>query len=144
LAPIGRIPVVGVLPSVDGGTRPAKSVVDEQFWIEARVFREGHDAVNATAVLTDPDGVDHPYPMTCANVGLSLWNVQVSADRTGWWSYRVEGWSDPWETWVHDGTIKIEAGIDDRAHARRRRSGHRARHHRPGRGRSGQRPRRAS
>ncbi len=82
--PLGRIPVMDVKPAVDGGRRPAKSVVDEAFWIEARVFREGHDAVNATAVLTDPDGVDHPYPMTCANVGLSLWNVQVSADRTGW------------------------------------------------------------
>jgi starch synthase (maltosyl-transferring) len=101
------------LPSVDGGTRAAKSVVDEQFWIQARVFREGHDAVNATAVLTDPDGVDHAFPMTSVNVGLSLWNVQVSADRAGWWTYRVEGWSDPWETWVHDGTIKVEAGIDE-------------------------------
>ena len=113
VAPIGRIPVIGVIPSVDGGTRPAKSVVEEKFWIEARVFREGHDAVNATAVLTDPDGVDHPYPMTCVNVGLSIWNVQVSADRAGWWSFRVEGWSDPWGTWVHDGTIKVEAGIDE-------------------------------
>ncbi|MFZ1287952.1 MAG: maltotransferase domain-containing protein [Candidatus Phosphoribacter sp.] len=109
---MGRIPVVGVLPSVDGGTRPAKSVVDEVFWVEARVFREGHDAVNATAVLTDPDGVDHFYPMTCVNVGLSIWHCQVAANCTGWWSYRVEGWSDPWSTWVHDGTIKIEAGID--------------------------------
>ena len=113
IAPIGRIPVTDVLPSVDGGTRAAKSVVDEQFWIQARVFREGHDAVNATAVLTDPDGVDHAFPMTSVNVGLSLWNVQVSADRAGWWTYRVEGWSDPWETWVHDGTIKVEAGIDE-------------------------------
>ena len=113
IAPIGRIPVTDVLPSVDGGTRAAKSVVDEQFWIQARVFREGHDAVNATAVLTDPDGVDHAFPMTSVNVGLSLWNVQVSADQAGWWTYRVEGWSDPWETWVHDGTIKVEAGIDE-------------------------------
>ena len=30
IAPIGRIPVTDVLPSVDGGTRAAKSVVDEQ------------------------------------------------------------------------------------------------------------------
>jgi starch synthase (maltosyl-transferring) len=111
--PIGRIPVTEIKPAVDGGRRPAKSVVDEEFWIEARVFREGHDAVNATAVLTDPDGIDHHYPMTSVNEGLSLWNVRVRADRTGWWSYRVEGWSDPWATWVHDGTIKIEAGIDE-------------------------------
>ncbi len=111
--PLGRIPVTDVLPCVDGGRRPAKSVVDEAFWVQARVFREGHDAVNATAVLVDPAGAEHHYPMTCVNVGLSLWNVEVQADRVGWWSYRVEGWSDPWATWVHDGTIKIEAGVDE-------------------------------
>jgi starch synthase (maltosyl-transferring) len=111
--PIGRIPVVDVRPCVDGGHRPAKSVVDEEFLIAAVVFREGHDAVNATAVLTDPQGVEHSHPMTCVNPGLSQWEVPVSADRTGWWSYRVEGWSDPWATWVHHGTIKIEAGVDD-------------------------------
>ena len=54
--PMGRIPVSDVRPLVDGGTRPAKSVVGEEFAVRAKVFREGHDAVNATAVLTDPDG----------------------------------------------------------------------------------------
>jgi starch synthase (maltosyl-transferring) len=97
---------------VDNGLRPAKSVVDEDFVVAAQVFREGHDAVNATAVLVDPDGREHSYPMTCVNVGLSQWQVSVCADRAGWWSYRVEGWSDRWATWVHDGTIKVEAGID--------------------------------
>jgi uncharacterized membrane protein HdeD (DUF308 family) len=48
---MGRIPVSDVRPLVDGGTRPAKSVVDEEFTVRAKVFREGHDAVNATAVL---------------------------------------------------------------------------------------------
>ena len=110
--PIGRIPVVNVTPSVDGGARPTKSVVDEEFVITAQVFREGHDAVNASVVLTDPDGVEHRSAMTPVNPGLSLWESTVSADRPGWWSYHVEGWSDPWATWVHDGTIKVEAGID--------------------------------
>ena len=110
--PIGRIPVVNVTPSVDGGARPAKSVVDEEFVITAQVFREGHDAVNASVVLTDPDGVEHRSVMTPVNPGLSLWESTVSADQPGWWSYHVEGWSDPWATWVHDGTIKVEAGID--------------------------------
>jgi starch synthase (maltosyl-transferring) len=58
IAPIGRIPVTDDLARRStAARRAAKSVVDEQFWIQARVFREGHDAVNATAVLTDPDGV---------------------------------------------------------------------------------------
>ena len=30
----------------------------------------------------------------------------------GWWSYRVEGWSDPYGTWDHDATIKIAADVD--------------------------------
>ncbi len=112
VAPFGRIPVQNVRPLVDGGTRPATSVEHEEFTIAAQVFREGHDAVNATAVLTDPDGVDHHIPMTCDNPGLSWWGARVAADRPGWWTYRVEGWSDPYATWVHDATIKVEAGID--------------------------------
>ena len=110
--PFGRIPVTNVWPRVDGGDRPAKSVVDEEFTVFATVFREGHDAVNATVVLTDPDGTDHPVGMRCDNPGLNLWSAVVSADRTGWWTYRVEGWSDPYATWVHDAGIKIPAGID--------------------------------
>ena len=111
--PMGRIPVSDVRPLVDGGTRPAKSVVGEEFTVRAKVFREGHDAVNATAVLTDPDGTDHYFAMHSVNPGLSEWSATVVADREGWWTYRVEGWSDPYATWVHDAGIKIAAGVDE-------------------------------
>nr|WP_246061584.1 alpha-1,4-glucan--maltose-1-phosphate maltosyltransferase [Lapillicoccus jejuensis] len=110
--PVGRIPVDDVRPLVDGGTRPAKAVEGEAFTVAAQVFREGHDAVRATAVLTDPDGVDHPFPMTVDNWGLRWWSGTVRPDRPGRWTYRVEGWSDPFGTWVHDATIKVEADID--------------------------------
>ena len=36
----------------------------------------------------------------------------MSAERTGRWSYRVEGWSDPYGTWHHDAVIKVGAGVD--------------------------------
>ena len=111
--PFGRIPVMDVRPLVDCGQRPAKCVVGEDFVVRAQVFREGHDAVNATVVLTDPDGGDHYFAMHCDNVGLSEWSATVHADRTGWWTYRVEGWSDPYATWVHDAEIKIAAGVDE-------------------------------
>ncbi|WP_277455762.1 alpha-1,4-glucan--maltose-1-phosphate maltosyltransferase [Janibacter sp. DB-40] len=110
--PLGRIPVQDVRPCVDHGCRPAKSVVGEPFTVTATVFREGHDAVNATVVLTAPDGTEHHQPMTCTNPGLSHWEAEVGADTTGAWTYRVEGWSDPWATWVHDASIKIPAHID--------------------------------
>jgi starch synthase (maltosyl-transferring) len=110
--PIGRIPVADLKPCVDNGLRPAKSVVDEQFDVTATVFREGHDAVNATLVVTDPDGVEHPTLMTCLNPGLDHWAAPIVADREGWWAYRVEGWSDPYGTWTHDATIKVHADVD--------------------------------
>ena len=101
-----------VFPIVDDGTRPAKSVVGEEFDITATVYREGHDAVNANVVLTDPAGATTVLPMTCVNPGLDHWTVTVSAPTTGRWSYRVEGWSDPYGTWHHDATIKIAADVD--------------------------------
>jgi len=109
--PIGRIPVLEVRPCVDDGDRPAKAVVDEEFDVTATVFREGHDAVNASVVLTDPTGAEHLFPMTCTNPGLNTWVARVSATSAGWWSYRVEGWSDPYGTWEHDATIKVRADV---------------------------------
>jgi len=97
---------------VDGGARPAKSVVDEEFAVTATVFREGHDAVNATVVVTDPAGREHNQPMTRVNAGLDSWSATISADRAGHWRYRVEGWSDPYGTWHHDAVIKIGANVD--------------------------------
>ena len=51
---VGRIPVVDVSPVAEAGRFPAKAVVGEAVPVRATVFREGHDAVAATAVLTDP------------------------------------------------------------------------------------------
>jgi len=103
---------MNVQPVVDGGDYPTAAVTGEDIVVSAQVFREGHDAVNASVVLTDPDGAEHVVPMTCINPGLSLWEATIRADRTGMWRFRVEGWSDPYGTWEHDATIKIEAGVD--------------------------------
>ena len=55
-APLGRIPVTKVSPVIEGGAYAAKASVGEAVPIRATVFREGHDAVNASVVLTDPSG----------------------------------------------------------------------------------------
>ncbi len=113
LPPVGRIPVLAVMPLVDGGRFPVKAVVGEDVPVSAAVFREGHDAVAATAVLIDPDGEVHTrVRMTTAGPGTDRFRAQLRPDREGGWTYRVEGWSDPYGTWEHDATIKIAAGVD--------------------------------
>ena len=110
---LGRIPVIDTSPSVDGGRWAAKAVVGEAVPVRATVFREGHDAVSASAVLLRPDGsVRTRVTMTPMGPGTDRWEAWVVPDAAGDWTFRVEGWSDPYGTWDHDATIKVRAGVD--------------------------------
>ena len=110
---IGRIPVLDVRPLVLHGHRPAKAVVGETFQVSATVFREGHDAVAANVLLTDPDGRTGPWtPMRELAPGTDRWGATVSLPREGRWTYQVEAWGDPVTTWRHHARIKIPAGLD--------------------------------
>ncbi|HET9779891.1 MAG TPA: maltotransferase domain-containing protein, partial [Propionibacteriaceae bacterium] len=111
--PIDRIPVHKVSPVIEGGAYPAKAVVGESIPIRATVFREGHDAVSASVVVTDPNGNERIEPMhPTTPLGFDWWTASVVLETEGPWTFRVEGWSDPWATWVHNAEIKIPAGID--------------------------------
>ncbi|MFI9169461.1 alpha-1,4-glucan--maltose-1-phosphate maltosyltransferase [Streptomyces lincolnensis] len=110
---IGRIPVRDVRPAVDCGRRPAKAVAGETFEVTATVFREGHDAVAANVVLTDPEGRHGPWtPMRELSPGSDRWGAEVTPDVEGHWTFRVEAWSDPLATWRRTARIKVPAGID--------------------------------
>ena len=110
---LGRIPVIDVTPLVEGGAYPAKAVVGELIPVRARVFREGHDAVNASVILTDPQGRETRVDMTPLEPrGLDPWEGWVRPDAEGDWTFRVEGWSDPWGTWHHNAEAKLPAGVD--------------------------------
>ncbi|WP_245306519.1 alpha-1,4-glucan--maltose-1-phosphate maltosyltransferase [Acidipropionibacterium timonense] len=109
----GRIPVHNVQPVVEGGRLPAYAVVGEEFEVRANVFREGHDAVGASVVLTDADGRRLVTDMVQVEpIGLDIWTARVSADAEGDWTMHVEGWSDAWGTWHHNAAAKLAAGID--------------------------------
>src|SRR3954466_6846286 len=105
---IGRIPISDVAPAVECGRWPAKAAVGERVTISATVFREGHDAVAANAVLVAPDGRERPFNrMHPMGGGTDRWQTDALLDVEGEWSFRVEAWSDPIATWRHDAEIKI-------------------------------------
>ena len=110
---IGRIPILDVQPAVSCGRWPAKAVVGETFTVSATVFREGHDMVAADVVLRDAKGRRGPWtPMRPGAPGTDRWEAEVTATSEGRWTFTVEAWGDPVGTWLHDATIKIEAGVD--------------------------------
>ena len=110
---LGRIPVSGVSPVIEGGAYPVKAVVHERILIQANVFREGHDEVNASVILTSPTGTQRRVDMKQVQPkGLDIWQAHVRIAEEGDWTYRVEGWSDPWGTWSHHAEAKLPVGVD--------------------------------
>ncbi len=110
---IGRIPIVDVTPTVGGGRWSARAVVGEAVTIGATVFREGHDAVNANVVLTDPQGNPLPFaPMALVDAGTDRWEAELTPTSAGQWSFVIEAWGDPYATWHHNADVKLAAGQD--------------------------------
>jgi len=108
-----RIPILDVQPAEGCGRWPAKAVVGETFVVSATVFREGHDAVSANVVLRDPRGRKGPWtPMRLADPGRDRWTAEVTPTAEGRWTFTVEAWGDPFETWHHAAEIKVAAGVD--------------------------------
>lgn len=112
-ARIPRIPATEVWPSIEDGRWPAKAVVGESFPVRATVFREGHDALAAEAVLYNPRGEEvQRARMRDIAPGLDRYEARLMANATGDWSFAISTWSDPFATWSHDASVKIAAGID--------------------------------
>ena len=108
-----RIPIIEVFPVIEDGTLPAKATEGEPFPIRATVFREGHDAFAAEAVLLRPDGGEYSRTrMVDIAPGLDRYEAWVAPDAPGAWTFRVDSWSDPYATWRHDAAVKVGAGID--------------------------------
>ncbi|RLP11782.1 DUF3416 domain-containing protein [Propionibacterium australiense] len=109
----GRIPVHNVSPVLENGAYPAKAVEDETITVKANIFREGHDALGACIVLTDPAGAEQRFDMAQIEpMGLDIWAAQVPLGAPGDYSFRVEAYDDRWRTWRHNADIKFEAGLD--------------------------------
>ncbi|WP_062079220.1 alpha-1,4-glucan--maltose-1-phosphate maltosyltransferase [Demequina globuliformis] len=109
---VGRIPVVGVGPSLEEGRWAARAVIGEAVPIWATIFREGHDAEGATVVVTRPDGKRDSVPMPLRDFGNSLYQTTYVPHLEGMHTFRVEAWSDPYATWAHAADVKVQAGVD--------------------------------
>jgi len=109
----GRVSIAGVSPSSLDGRRPAAAVVDEAVPIVVTAFREGHDAMGVSAVLRRPDGTAaQQVHLTLHDAGLDQWRGIVQPDGEGEWTFDIEAWSNPFDTWRNRARIKVPAGVD--------------------------------
>ncbi|MGK8509207.1 maltotransferase domain-containing protein [Nocardia asiatica] len=105
----GRIAIDDTAPSIPGG-RPAKAVVGEVFPVRTVVWREGHDAVAATLVVRAP-GTSRPLRIRMTpDYEPDVFNATFTPNAPGAWTYRIEGWSDPVQTWRSAIEAKLAVG----------------------------------
>ena len=110
-----RLGVADVEPSVSCRAYSSRAVVGEWIPITATVFGEGHDLVGATVIWSAPKAVgSKPGKQTVRmkphGEEPDHWVCLVSPDTEGLWSFVVEGWRDPWATWLHAVHAKLDAG----------------------------------
>ncbi|MDP1876481.1 MAG: DUF3416 domain-containing protein [Actinomycetota bacterium] len=109
----GRFPITDVSPVVLGGRRPAAGAVGEAIPVRATSFREGHDSMGLTVSLSRPDGtVAQVVRMEAEGFGMDGWLGHVRPDAVGDWSFTLEAWGSPWDTWTHRAEVKVPAGVD--------------------------------
>lgn len=113
-AGVGRIPIIRVEPSVDGGCFTSTAVVDERIPVRVTSFREGHDAMAVQLIVRDPSRAVHERTsLRCINPGLDLWEGSFRPTSTGEWTFEIIAFDAPYLTWAHNAEVKIEAGIDE-------------------------------
>ncbi len=102
-----------VSPVIEGGNYPAKAVAGGDLEIRANIFREGHDAVGAAVVVTDPHGHRSQWEMTQIEpMGLDIWHCWITVGEPGDYSFRIEAYDDRWASWRHDAAIKFRVRQD--------------------------------
>ena len=114
VAPIGladgriRAVIENVQPSVDGGRFPVKRIVGDALVVEADCFADGHDVVAAMLMWRKRGAADwRRTPM--APLVNDRWRASFVVDALGSWEYTVCAWVDPFRSWLHDFSRRVDA-----------------------------------
>ena len=106
----GRFPIEDVAPVLACGEFAAKAVVGEHVPISAVSYREGHDALGVMVTWRGPDGLRPPVRARAGAPGSDRWHASIQPDAIGDWEFAIEAFSDPYLTWEHAVTEKVNAG----------------------------------
>ncbi len=106
-----RVAIEGVEPEIDGGRFAVKRVVGEPLRVEADIFCDGHDKIDA-ALIFGPADVD---PSKWSEVKFEFvendrWAATVSFERPGPYRYSIIAWRDLYATWRDEAKKKRDAG----------------------------------
>ncbi len=105
----GRVIIENVRPEIDGGRSPVKRVAGDVLEVTADIFTDGHDKFDA-AVLYRLCGETEWRRAPMTFVDNDRWAGRFPLERNARYQYTVEGWRDPFATWLNEIEKKRAAG----------------------------------
>ncbi|SER15622.1 alpha-1,4-glucan:maltose-1-phosphate maltosyltransferase [Faunimonas pinastri] len=105
-----RVAIENVSPEIDGGRFPARIAVGEPFQVEADVFCDGHDKIDAAFLVRRHDETEwHEHPLVF--VENDRWRGSVVLGQNTRYLYTVIAWRDLFAYWRYEVTKKHGAGV---------------------------------
>jgi starch synthase (maltosyl-transferring) len=104
-----RIAIEGIGPEIDGGRFPAKAVVDEDFPVEADIFGDGHDIIDA-ALLWRRAASRRWTEVPMTFLVNDRWEARVRFPEIGPYKFTIIAWRDLFASWQRDTAKKLAAG----------------------------------
>src|SRR5215831_11190733 len=109
--PPQRVVIRGVQPEIECGRFPIKRVIGESVVVEADIFADGHESIEAVVRYRhEDDEAWSEIPMDA--LGNDRWRAEFAVDNLGHYIYTIAGWIDSFQTWYKDFLKRIAAGQD--------------------------------
>ena len=105
-----RIAIEGIDPEIDGGRFPAKAVVGQPFVVEADIFGDGHESIDA-CVLFRAAGTEAWQEQAIEFLENDRWRASIVFPENRLYQYTIAGWRDLYGTWRKEIAKKHAAGI---------------------------------
>jgi starch synthase (maltosyl-transferring) len=106
-----RIVIEHVTPQIDCGRHPIKRVVGDTVYVQADIFRDGHDQV-AAIVKYRPKGSGEWQESPLSFINNDRWGGSFTVREVGRYEYTIEAWTDLFGTWFSDMKKRLGAAQD--------------------------------
>ena len=105
-----RVVIESVSPEIDGGRFPAKAAVGDAFVVEADIFADGHDKIDAALLLRRSDEqLWREAPMTFFD--NDRWRGSALVNSNARYRYTLIAWRDLFASWCDEVAKKQAANV---------------------------------
>jgi starch synthase (maltosyl-transferring) len=104
-----RIVIEGVWPEIDGGRFAAKRAVRDIMRVEADIFSDGHDKVNAATLYRKADETHWREAPMCF-VDNDRWRAEFRVEDNARYFYTIIAWRNLFASWRDEASKKRVAG----------------------------------